>query len=92
MCKPESKFIGMYFSEGIKWVVHMKSLSLILSSLLHYKIFKGCNEPTYCKEYVANFHAYLSSDLTFWVGDTEIKLQEQVMQIVSSVGRLISCR
>jgi hypothetical protein len=57
-------------------------------NFLHYKIFKGCTEPTCCN----NFHAYLSYDLTFWVGDTESKLQNQVMQTVCDAGSLTGCR
>lgn len=60
----------------------------IKQNLLHYKIFEGCTESTCCN----NFHAYLSYDFTFWVGDTESKLHKQVMQTVCNAGRHICCR
>jgi hypothetical protein len=61
----------------------------IKQNFLHYKIFKGCTEPTCCN----HFHAYLSYDFfTFWVGDTESKLHKQVMQTVCDAGRHICCR
>jgi len=71
----ETKFLGIYINENMKWNNHIKHLSSKLNTS-YYMIssLKNVTSPRVLrKKYFACFHAHLRYGLTLWGGDPESK-------------------
>jgi hypothetical protein len=94
----ETKFLGIYINENMKWNSHIKYLSLKLSTS-YYMInsLKDVTSPYILRTmYFACFHVHLRNGLTLWGGDPEsiriFRLQKKVIRIIGKVGQYTSSR
>jgi hypothetical protein len=91
--KSETEFLGIHFSEYMKWDVHVMSLSSKLSKFCYMiKSLKDITNPHVTMSiYFAYFHACLRYGLVFWGGDSKseiiFKLKKRVVRIISGVSR-----
>jgi hypothetical protein len=94
----ESKFLGVYINENMKWNSHIK----YLSSELHtsYYIINFLKTVTskfiLTTVYFAYFHVHWRYRLTLWGGDPAslriFKLRKKATRLVGKVSRHASCR
>ena len=72
-CKIETKFLGLYLIEDIKWDVHIQHLSNILNE--NYFVLQSLKPVisvnTLRSIYFANFHSHLRYGILFWGGDSQ---------------------
>jgi hypothetical protein len=94
----ETKFLGVYINENMKWNSHIKHLSSKLSTS-YYKInaLRGITSQYILRNmYFAHFHVHLKYGLTMWGNDPEskgiFKLQKKIIRIISNVCQNASCR
>ena len=96
--KNETKFLGLYLTEDVKWDVHIKHVSNILNK--HYYVIQSLKLVTSINTlrsiYFANFHSHLRYGILFWGGDSQstkvFKLQKKVVRLICNVTRKTSCR
>jgi hypothetical protein len=96
--KNETKFLGLYLTEDVKWDVHIKHVSNVLSK--NYSVIQSLITVTSINTlrsiYFGNFHSHLRYGILFWGGDsqsTEVsKLQKKVVRLICNVKRKTSCR
>jgi len=94
----ETKFLGVYLNENVKWITHIRQLSSKLNTWLF--MIKALTSITSAHVlrtmYFACFHVHLRYGVTLWEGDTESKkifrLQKKAVRIIGRVGQHISCR
>jgi hypothetical protein len=94
----ESKFLGVYMNENMKWNSHIKYLSSKLNT--SYYIINSLKTVTskfiLRTVYFAYFHVHLRYGLTLWGGDPAslriFKLQKKAIRIVGKTSRHTSCR
>jgi hypothetical protein len=96
--KNETKVLGLYLTEDVKWDVHMKHVCNILSK--NYYVIQSLKTVTSINTlrsmYFANFHSHLRYGILFWGGDSQstkvFKLQKKVVRLICNVKRRMSCR
>jgi hypothetical protein len=96
--KNDTKFLGLYLTEDVKWDVHMKHVSDILNR--SYYVIQSLKIVTSVSTlrsiYYANFHSHLRYGILFWGGDPQsihiFKLQKKVVRLNCNVKRKTSCR
>jgi len=88
----ETKFLGIYINENVKWSNHIQYLSSKLNTC-YYTIssLKNVTSPYVLRTmYFACFHVHLRYGLTLWGGDPEsiriFRLQRKVIRIKGKVG------
>jgi len=88
----ETKFLGIYVSENMKWNNHIKYLSSKLN-MSYYMIssLKNVTSPYFLRTmYFACFYVHLRYGLTLWGGDPKSVriswLQKKVLRIISKAG------
>jgi hypothetical protein len=88
----ETKFLGIYINENMKWNNHIKYLSSKLNTICYMiRSLKNVTSPYVLRTmYFACFHAHLSYGLTLWGGDPEsiriFRLQKKVLRIIGGMG------
>jgi hypothetical protein len=94
----ETKFLGIYINENMKWNSHIKYLSSKLSTS-YYMInsLKNVTSPYILRTmYFACFHVHLRYGLTLWGGDPKsiriFRLQKKVIRLIGKAGQYTSCR
>jgi hypothetical protein len=94
----ETKFLGVYINENMKWNSHIKYLSSGLNTS-YYMIssLKKAMSPYVLRTiYFACFHVHLRYGVTLCGGDPEsiriFRLQKKVIRIIGKVGLHASCR
>jgi hypothetical protein len=94
----ETKFLGIYINENMKWNNNIKYLSSKLNtSYCMISSLKNVTSSHVMRTmYFAYFHVHLRYYLTLWGGDPEsiriIRLQKKVLRIIGKTGRHASCR
>ena len=96
--KNETKFLGLYLTEDVKWDVHIKHLCHILKK--NYYVIQSLKTITSINIlrsiHFANFHSHLRYGILFWEGDSQstkiFKLQKKVVRLICNVKRKTSCR
>ena len=86
--KNETKFLGLYFTEDVKWDVHIKHVSNILNK--NYYVIQSLKTVTIINTlrsiYFANFHSHLRYGILFWGSDSQstkvFKLQKKVVRLI----------
>jgi hypothetical protein len=88
----ETKLLGIYINENMKWNSHVKYLSSKLSTS-YYMInsLRGVTSLHILRNtYFAHFHVHLKYGLTLWGSEPEsrmiFKLQKKVIRIISNAG------
>ena len=96
--KNETKFLGLYLTEDLKWDVYIKYVCNTLNKN-YYVIHSpknGTSINTLKSIYFANFHSCLRYGILFWGGDSQstkvFKLQKQVVRLICNIKRKTSCR
>jgi hypothetical protein len=72
--KNETKFLGLYLTEDVKWDVHIKHVCSILKNKNYYAIqsLKTVTSINTLRSiYFANFHSHLRYGILFWGGDPQ---------------------
>jgi len=94
----ETKFLGIYINENMKWNSHINYLSSKLNTS-YYMIssLKNVMSPYGLRTiYFACFHVHLRYSLTLWGGDPEsiriFQLQKKVIRKIGKAGQHASCR
>ena len=94
----ETKFLGIYVTENMKWNNHIKYLSSNLNTN-YYMIssLKNVMSPYVLRTmYFTCFHVRVRYSLTLWGGDPEniriFLLQKKVIRIIDEADRHASCR
>jgi len=94
----ETKFLGLYINENLKWNSHIKYLSSKLNTS-YYMIssLKNVMSPCVLRTiYFACSHVHLRYGLTLWGGGPEslriFQLQKKVIRIIGKAHRHASCR
>jgi hypothetical protein len=96
--KNDTKFLGLYLTEDLKWDVHIKPVSDILNKSYYIKqsLKTVTSISTLRRIYFANFHSHLRYGILFWGGDPQsikiFKLQKKVVRLICNVKRKTSCR
>jgi len=68
----ETKFLGIYINENMKWNNHIKYLSSKLNTSYTINSLKNVMSPYVLRAmYFACFHVHLRYGLTLWGGDPE---------------------
>jgi len=71
--KNETKFLGLYLTEDVKWDVHIKHMCNILNQ--NYRVIQSLKNVTSINTlrsmYFANFHSHLRYGILFWGGDSQ---------------------
>jgi hypothetical protein len=94
----ETKFLGIYINEKMKWNSHIKYLSSKLNtSYCMISFLKNIMSPYVLRTiYFACFHAHWRYGLTLWGGDLEsiriFRLQKKVTRLIGKAGQRASCR
>jgi hypothetical protein len=94
----ETKFLGIYINENMKWNNHIKYLSSKLNTSCYMiSSLKNVTSPYVLRTmYFACFHAHLRYGLTLWGGDPEsiriFRLKKKFLRIIGGTGRHASCR
>jgi len=94
----ETKFLGLYFTEDVKWDVHIKHVCNILNKIYYviHSLKNVTSINTLRSIYFANFHLHLRYGILFWGGDSQstkvFKLQKKVVRLICNVKRKTSCR
>jgi hypothetical protein len=96
--KNDTKYLGLYLTEDVKWDVHIKHVSDILNK--SYYVIQSLKTvisiSTLRRIYFANFHSHLRYGILFWGGDPQsikiFKLQKKVVRVTCNVKRKTSCR
>jgi len=96
--KNETKFLGLYRTEDLKWDVYIKHVCNILNKnyyVMH--SFKNVTSINTLRSiYFANFHSCLRYGILFWGGDSQstkvFKLQKKVVRFICNVKRKTSFR
>jgi hypothetical protein len=94
--KNNTKSLGLYLTEDVKWDVHLKHVSDILNK--SYYVIQSLKTVTSTLRsiYFANFHSHLRYCILFWGGDPQsikiFKLQKKVVRLICNVKRKTSCR
>ena len=94
----ETKFLGIYINENMKWNNHIKHLSSKLNTSYYVSSsLKSVTSPYVLRTmYFACFHVHLRYGLTLWGGDPEsiriFRLQKKVLRLIGGMGRQASCR
>ena len=94
----ETKFLGLYLTEDVKWEVHIKHVCNILNK--NYYVIQTLKSVTSLNTlrnvYFANFHSHLRYGILFWGSDPQstkvFKIQKKVVRLICSVNRRSSCR
>jgi hypothetical protein len=88
----QTKFLGVYINENMKWNIHIKYLSSKLNTS-YYMIssLKNVMSPYVLRTiYFACFHVHLRYGLTLWGGDPEsiriFRLKKKVIRIIGKAG------
>ena len=94
----ETRFLGIYINENMKWNNHIKHLSSKLNTS-YYVISSLKNGMSPCVlriMYFACVRVHLRYGLTLWGGDSEsiriFRLQKKVIRIIGKAGLHSSCR
>jgi hypothetical protein len=96
--KNETKFLGLYLTEDVKWDVHIKHVCNILNknNYVIQSLKTVTSKNTLRNIYFANFHSNFRYGILFWRGDSQsikvFKLQKKVVRLICNVKRKISCR
>jgi len=96
--KNETKFLGLYLTEDVKWDVHIKHVCNILNK--NYCVIHSLKNVTSINTsrsvYFANFHSHLRYGILFWGDDSQstkvFKLQKKVVRLICNIKRKTSCR
>jgi hypothetical protein len=96
--KNETKFLGLYLTEVVKWDVHINHVCNMLNKI--YYVIQSLKTVTSINTlrsiYFANFHSHLKNGILFWGGDSQstnvFKLQKKVVRLICNVKRRTSCR
>jgi hypothetical protein len=80
----ETKFLGLYLTENVKWDVHINHMCNILNK--NYYVIQSLKTVTSIYTlrsiYFANFHSHLRYGILFWGGDSQstevFKLQRRL--------------
>ena len=96
--KNETKFLGLYLSEDVKWEVHIHHVCNMLNKnyyvLQSFKSVTSLN--TLRNVYFSNFHSHLRYGILFWESDPKskevFKIQKKAVRLICSVNRRSSCR
>jgi hypothetical protein len=97
-CKNETKFLGLYLTEDVKWDVCIKHMCNMLSR--NYYVTQSLKTVTSLNTlrsaYFANFHSHLRYGILLWGGDPQstkvFKIQKEVVRLICNVNRKTSCR
>ena len=89
----ETKFLGLYLTEDVKWEVHIKHVCNMLNK--NYYIIQSLKSVTSLNTlrsvYFANFHSHLRYGILFWGSDPQskkvFKIQKKVVRLICSVPR-----
>jgi hypothetical protein len=96
--KNETKFLGLYLTEDVKWEVHIKHVCNMLNKNYYVlQSLKSVTSPDILRSiYFANFHSHLRYGILFWGSDPKCKevfaIQKKVVRLLYSVNRRSSCR
>jgi len=96
--KNDTKFLGLYLTEDVKWDVHKKHVSDILNKSCYViQSLKTVTSISILRSvYFANFHSHLRYGILFGGGDPQwikiFKLQKKVVRLICNVKRKTSCR
>ena len=92
--KNETKFLGIYRTEDVKWEVHIKNVCNMLNK--NYYVLQSLKSLTSLNTlrsvYFANFHSHLRYGILFWGSKEVFKLQIKVVRLICGVDRRSSCR
>jgi hypothetical protein len=92
----DTKFLGVYIYENVKWVNHIRYLSSKLNTSLYMinSLKNVMSAHVLRTMYFACFHVHLRYGLTLWGGDPEsikiFRLQKKAVRII--VGQHVSSR
>ena len=96
--KAETKFLGVYITENMKWISHIKYLgSKLNTSYYMLSALQHVTSPYVLRTmYFAYFHTYLRYGVTLWGGNPEsiriFRLQKKAIRIIGGTGGRTSCR
>ena len=94
----DTKFLGVFINENLKWTKHTRYLSSKLNTSLYMisSLQNITNMHVLRTMYFACFHTHLRYGVTLWGGDPEglriFHLQKKGVRIISNVSRNTSCR
>jgi hypothetical protein len=96
--KNETKFLGLYLTEDVKWDVHIKHVHNMLKT--NYYVIQSLKAVTSINTlrsvYFANFHSHVRYGILFWGGNPQstkvFKIQKKVVRLICNVNRKTSCR
>jgi hypothetical protein len=95
--KNETKFLGLYLTEDVRWDVHIKHVRNILNK--NYYVIHSLTNVTSINTlrsiYFANFHSHLRYGILFWGGASQstkvFKLQKKIVRLNCNVKRKMTC-
>ena len=96
--KNETKFLGLYLTEDVKWDVHIKHVFNILNknNCVIHSLKNVTSINTLRSIYIAHFLSHLIYGILFWGGDSQstkvFKLQKKVVRLICNIKRKTSCR
>jgi hypothetical protein len=95
--KNETKFLGLYLTEDVKWDVHIKHVCNMLNKYYVILSLKNVTSINTLRSVdFANFHSHLRYGILFWGGDSQstkvFKIQKKVVRLIRNVNRKTSCR
>jgi exonuclease III len=94
----DTKFLGVFINENMKWTKHIRHLSSKLNTSIYMirSLKDITNTHTLRSMYFACFHTHLRYGVTLWGGDPEcvkiFRLQKKAIRVISKVSRSTSCR
>jgi hypothetical protein len=94
----ETKFLGLYMNENMKWTTHIRYLYSKLNKSFYIinSLRNSVNNSILRTMYFACFHSHLRYGVTLWGGDWEalilFRLQKTVVRVMCKVRQSTSCR
>jgi hypothetical protein len=93
--KNETKFLGLYLTQDVKWDMHIKHVCTMLNE--NYYVIQSLKTVTSINTlrsvYFAKFHSHLRYDILFWDGDPQsTKVFKKVVRLICNVNIKMSCR
>jgi hypothetical protein len=93
-----TKFMGVYINENVKWINHIRYLSSRLNTSLYIisSLKNVMSAHVLRTMYFVCFHVRLRYSMTLWGSDLEsikiFRLQKKVVRLMGKVGQPITCR
>ena len=96
--KNETRFLGVYLTDDIKWDMHVKHVCNALNKNYYviHSLKNALGINVLRSIYFACFHSHLRYGIIFWGGDSQgvkvFKLQKKVVRLMCNVKKTVSCR